>query len=92
MGHLQNPTLPQWITSSFLIICHDSMSKVYEAFAAIEDEDLKEVMIEALEACGNYGSDVAFEISPRNVAVKDGKLILLDCFFMKSKLNQVRSK
>lgn len=71
---------------------HDSMSKVYEAFDAIEDEDLKEVMIEALEACGNYGSDVAFEISPRNVAVKNGKLILLDCFFMQSKLNQVRSK
>lgn len=70
----------------------ESYSKVYEAFETIGDEDLREVMIEALEACTNYGSDVGFEISPRNVAVKNGKLILLDVFFMKSTLRKVRSK
>lgn len=69
---------------------YDSCDLVYDAFEQIENEELKEVMIEALHACTNYGSDVAFEISPRNVAVKNGKLILLDVFFMKSALNKVR--
>ncbi len=64
----------------------DSYSCVYEAFCNIEDEGLQEVMIEALNSCADYGSDVCFEISPRNVAVKDGKLVLLDCFFLKSQL------
>ena len=71
---------------------HDSYSSVYEAFEGIQDEELKEVMIEALEACSNMGSDIAFEISPRNVAVKNGKLILLDCFFSKETLNKVRQR
>ncbi len=71
---------------------YDGHSNTLKAFEGIADEDLKDVMIEALDACGNYGSDVAFEVSPRNVAVKNGKLILLDCFFMRSKLNQVRSR
>ena len=76
----------------FSVNIHDSYSNTLEAFDTIENEELKEVMIEALKACINYGSDVAFEISPRNVAVKNGKLILLDCFFMKSTLNQVRGR
>lgn len=66
-------------------------SLIYKGFEQLENEDLKETMIEALDACTNYGSDVGFEISPRNVAVKNGKLILLDVFFMKSVLNKVRS-
>lgn len=49
-----------------------------------------EALENALEALANYGSDMWFEISPRNVAVKDGKLILLDCFFMQSKLKEVQ--
>jgi hypothetical protein len=49
-------------------------------------------MQDAVEACANYGSDVMFEISPRNVAVHNGNLILLDCFFIKSKLREVRDK
>ena len=52
--------------------------------------DLKEVMKEALDACANYGTDVQFEISPRNVATKNGRLILLDCFFIQSQLDEVR--
>lgn len=43
-------------------------------------------LIEAVEALTNYGPDVCFEISPRNIAVDKGKLILLDCFFLQSKL------
>jgi hypothetical protein len=69
---------------------HELHSAWHELFDTLEDEGLKEVMKEALDACGNYGSDISFEISPRNVAVKDGKLVLLDCFFSVSKLEEVR--
>jgi len=41
-------------------------------------------LLAAINALYNYGDDVCFEISPRNVTVHKGKLILLDCFFMKS--------
>ena len=70
---------------------HDGYSLIYKGFEQLDNEGLKEIMLEALDACSNCGSDVGFEISPRNVAVKDGKLILLDVFFMKSVLNKVRS-
>lgn len=46
-------------------------------------ESYQDIMM-ALDACANYGSDVVFEISPRNIRIKEGKLILLDCFFMHS--------
>jgi hypothetical protein len=46
---------------------------------------------EVLDAIANYGEDICFEISPRNVAVKDGKLILLDCFFLRSVLMGVNN-
>lgn len=57
-----------------------------EQFLTLPDafSDEREALVEAVEAMSNYGSDVMFEISPRNVAVEDGKLILLDCFFMAS--------
>lgn len=44
----------------------------------------REQMKEALDAMGNYGEDVCFEISPRNVTAHNGRLVLLDCFFMLS--------
>ena len=69
-----------------------SYSHYYKEFSKIEDEDLQEVMIEALDACSNCGSDIGFEISPRNVAVDDGKLILLDCFFVISALIKTRTR
>ena len=69
---------------------YDSYQKIYEAFEQLDNEELKEVMLEALNACSNYGTDICFEISPRNVAVKNGKLILLDVFYIKSVLNKVR--
>ena len=46
----------------------------------------KDVLLSAVDALANYGADMWFEISPRNVAVRNGKLILLDCFFMRKKL------
>ena len=70
---------------------YDGLFNVRDGFKMIKDRRLKEIMIRAVEACSNYGSDVEFEISPRNVAVtKTGKLILLDCFFMKSKALNIR--
>ncbi len=71
---------------------YEGYQKLYKAFESIQDQELREIMIDALDACSNYGSDVGFEISPRNVAVKNGKLILLDVFFMRSTLKQIRSK
>ena len=63
-----------------------------KAFKTIKNRRVKDIMLQALDACANYGSDICFEISPRNVAVDKGKLVLLDVFFMYSKLQEVRSK
>lgn len=62
----------------------------YIAFESLENKELAETMCKAIDACGNYGSDIDFEISPRNVATDDGNLILLDCFFSLSKLYSTR--
>lgn len=52
-------------------------------------EDVKEALLEAYSVCTNCGSDVGWEISPRNVAATaDGKLILLDCFYIKSQIRR----
>lgn len=54
----------------------------------IPTEFAKEILAicEHIDALNNYGDDMKFEISPRNVAVDNGKLILLDCFFKRSYL------
>lgn len=46
------------------------------------DNEIKELLIDCFEACMNYSDRIGFEISPRNVGVLDGRLILLDCFFI----------
>lgn len=50
------------------------------------------MILEAIDALTNYGSDVCFEISPRNVAIHGKKLVLLDCFFMRRDLVKIRNK
>jgi hypothetical protein len=55
----------------------------------LQDETLRETLSEAVDALANYGADIGFEISPRNVAVSDGKLILLDCFYFTTKVHAV---
>lgn len=61
-----------------------------DQFKKLTNRTLRSNMQYALEACSNYGIDVCFEISPRNVAVSStGTLILLDCFFIKSKLLEI---
>lgn len=72
---------------------HDTYQHWYNVFEQYLDGELQETMLEALGACANYGSDIGFEISPRNVAVNsDGELVLLDVFFSRSKLKEVRRK
>lgn len=71
---------------------YDGYRAYYEAFEGLEDEELRDAMIDALDSVSNYSSEIGFEISPRNVAVKNGKLILLDVFFCKRELDRVRTK
>ena len=52
----------------------------------------KAALLGAIDALTNYGPDIRFEISPRNVAVHNGNLILLDCFFMAEKAKEVRTQ
>jgi hypothetical protein len=70
----------------------DAYHAWYKVFDSELIGDLRDTMISALEACANMGSDIGFEISPRNIAVKDGKLVLLDVFFSIGKLLEVRDK
>lgn len=73
--------------------CYDS-HELIEAFKALpcEFNKAKKQLIEAVEALWNYGEDVAFEISPRNVTCStSGALVLLDCFFMRSHLMATRA-
>ena len=62
----------------------------------VKESDLnykhKQLLIECAESMANYTTQIGFECSPRNVSVKNGKLILLDLFFSLEKLNQVRSR
>lgn len=69
---------------------YDAYSTWYNIFEQLENEEVKEDLQSALDACCNFGSDINFEISPRNVAVKNGKLILLDCFFSITALEKTR--
>ena len=59
------------------------MDLLYDTFRKMPSEfaNEKEALVEMVDQLRNYMTFVGFEISPRNVAVKGGKLVLLDCFF-----------
>lgn len=59
-------------------------------FKKLKNKRFSKALINGMEACMNYGTDISFEISPRNVAVNNGNLILLDCFFSLTALRTVR--
>lgn len=81
----------QLVYTDYKAICYHSIYKSLESNLAGFEE--LETMLEALDACSNCGSDLGFEISPRNISAdNDGNLILADCFFHKPTLKQVRSK
>ena len=48
----------------------------------------KNILLEAIDGLSNYGQDMCFEISPRNVATQGNKLVLLDCFFFQSEIKR----
>lgn len=52
----------------------------------------KKALIEAVDGLANYTCKIGFEVSPRNVAVKNGKLILLDVFFSLDQLQKNTNK
>ena len=63
----------------------DSYIEWINAFKTLPSEFKaeKEALLEAVDSLLNYSTGIRFEISPRNVAVKGRKLILLDCFFIR---------
>lgn len=69
-------------------LMHGELHKVIDEFDAANAgyEDEFQALREAVDGCCNYGTDIGFEISPRNVAVKGDELILLDVFFIRSHL------
>ena len=66
--------------------------KLHDLFDLYLDGEIQEDLKYALDACANYSSQIVFEISPRNVAVKNGKLILLDVFYAIDYLKKARNK
>jgi len=49
--------------------------------------DVKNALLDALNGLSDYGADICFEISPRNISISDsGGLVLRDCFFFKHQL------
>ena len=93
-SHWKDSQLLRAIMNEFNPFSIDKYSRYshwYKVFSKIKKRSLREALIGALEALSNYGSDINFEISPRNVAVSPtGGLVLLDCFFMSSALKRVR--
>jgi hypothetical protein len=53
-------------------------------------KNYKTALLEAIDGLRSYTHNIGFEVSPRNVAVKNGKLILLDVFFSIDQLRQVK--
>ena len=64
-----------------------------EAFSSLPSKfkQEKEALLSALDIIINYTDYPCFEISPRNIAIQGGKLILLDCFFCRHALAKARS-
>lgn len=60
-------------------------------FKTVKNKTVKNLLLDVVDSMANYGTQFQFEISPRNVAVKNGNLILLDCFFIQDQLNEVRT-
>ena len=70
---------------------YDAYNIWYKAFSNLKDNTLKNCLLSVLDSLSNYGSDIYFEISPRNISfTKTGNLILLDCFFFKTQLDKKR--
>lgn len=71
---------------------HNLLDAWREQFKKVSNRKYRLALLDMLDVLSNYGSDIQFEISPRNVAVKNSKLILLDCFFLVSQRNKAFAK
>lgn len=76
------PEVRQWLN------CYEKAIAQVRA----QNPELADALQDAVDNLANYGSDMMFEISPRNVAVKDGKLILLDVWFFSSQAKEQRTQ
>jgi len=65
----------------------DMYAYLHNHFDKLLDKRIVLLLQEALLACSNYSTAIIFEISPRNVKVNNGKLILLDCFYLPKEWN-----
>lgn len=80
-----------WKGMPYISSRHNSLDTWRDTFEKLENKRLSKIMLEALDGCANYGNNIGFEISPRNVAVTEsGNLILLDVFYDRDKLIKVR--
>jgi len=71
---------------------YNKLNEWENQFKTIKDKILRNNLLMAVGELSNYGQDISFEISPRNVAVKNGNLILLDCFYSSDLVNKIRTK
>lgn len=71
---------------------HENYFYLREKFQTIKSKKAKNQLLNCLDDLINYGPDICFEISPRNIAIDKGKLILLDVFFFASQLHKTRTK
>lgn len=72
---------------------YDRYYMLYNAFDKSPiREDYKQDILSMIDSLANFGADIGFEISPRNIAIENGKLILLDCFFFTTDLLKARKK
>lgn len=77
-----------WRHSDSFSMLHTALRE--SAASALYPEAIQTIR-EAVDACSNFGSDVGFEVSPRNVHVNSsGQLVLMDVFFSLNKLIEVR--
>jgi hypothetical protein len=72
-------------------LLYEKWIKIFEGLPS-KYQSVKNALFEAVDALTNYGPDICFEISPRNIAcTKSGNLVLLDCFFLRSELRRIKS-
>ena len=69
---------------------HDYLDAWREKFETIPNKfhHKRTMLLEALDDLSNYGTDICFEISPRNIAIHNRKIVLLDVFFFMSALHK----
>jgi len=71
---------------------HCGKVDIRAAFEGCPDSAMGEALLYAYDACRLYGDDIKFEISPRNIAAENGKMVFLDVFFQDEILRKVRLK